>query len=74
MGKNYSKRFKDILSFSRDEAQRTGYKLIMPDHLFLGIIREGSSRAFKALSHFCNDITKIKKSVDEEIVNTDIDT
>ena len=74
MGKNYSKRFKDILSYSRDEAQRTGYKLIMPDHLFLAIIREGSSRAFDALSHFCSDIAKIKKSVDDGIINADIDT
>ena len=71
MEKNYSKRFKDILSFSREEAQRTGYQQIIPDHLLLGIIREGSGRAVEAISHFGTDINKIKESIDKKIINTD---
>lgn len=68
MEKNYSKRFNDILGFSKEEAERTGYNQIIPEHLLLGIIREGSGRAIDAISHIGSDIKKIKKSVDEKII------
>ena len=71
MEKKYSKRLKDILGFSREEAQRTGHQSIIPEHLLLGIIREGSGRAIEAISHLGSDINKIKESIDKEIINID---
>ena len=70
MEKNYSKRFKDILGFSKEEAQRTGYSQIIPEHLLLGLIREGSGRAIEAISHFGTDINNIKISIDQKIKNS----
>ena len=70
MEKNYSKRFKDILGFSKEEAQRTGYNQIIPEHLLLGLIREGSGRAIEAISHFGTDINNIKISIDKKIINS----
>ena len=70
MEKNYSKRFKDILGFSKEEARRTGYSQIIPEHLLLGLIREGSGRAIEAISHFGTDINNIKISIDQKIKNS----
>ena len=71
MEKNYSKRFKNILGFSKEEAQRTGHQSIIPEHLLLAIIREGSGRAIEAISHFGSDIKKIKESIDKKIIKED---
>ena len=70
MEKTYSKRFNDILGFSKEEAERTGYNQIIPEHLLLGLIREGSGRAVDAISHIGSDIKKIKESIDEKIINS----
>ena len=72
MEKTYSKRFNDILGFSKEEAERTGYNQIIPEHLLLGLIREGSGRAVDAISHIGSDIKKIKESIDEKIINANI--
>ena len=39
--KNYSKRLIDVIEYSREEAARLQNSYIGPEHLMLGIIREG---------------------------------
>ena len=67
MEQNFSKRLKDILGFSREEAQRTGYTQITPEHLLLGILREGTGKAIDAITTFGVDPQNIKHSVENEI-------
>ncbi|MBR4118766.1 MAG: ATP-dependent Clp protease ATP-binding subunit [Bacteroidales bacterium] len=71
MEKVYSKRYNNIIGFSREEAQRTGHREVIPEHLLLGIIREGSGSAIDAISSLGADINKIKKSIDESIMIQD---
>ena len=42
MDENFSKRVKDVISFSKDEAFRLGNEYIGTEHLLLGLIREGA--------------------------------
>ena len=43
--KNYSKRLIDVIEYSREEAARLQNSYIGPEHLMLGIIREGEGEA-----------------------------
>jgi hypothetical protein len=41
MDAKFSQRIKDVLSYSKEEAIRLGNHEIAPEHLLLGILREG---------------------------------
>ena len=47
----YSDKLKQILSYSREEAMRLHNKSIEPEHLMLGIIRDGENHAFRILQN-----------------------
>ena len=49
MDENFSKRVKDVISFSKDEAFRLGNEYIGTEHLLLGLIREGEGTAIKIM-------------------------
>ena len=49
MESNFSDRVKDVISYSREEALRLGHDYIGPEHLLLGLIREGEGKAIKIL-------------------------
>ena len=47
----YSDKLKQILSYSREEAMRLHNTTIEPEHLVLGIIRDGENHAFRILQN-----------------------
>jgi len=49
MEAKFSPRVRDVITFSREEALRLGHDYIGPEHLMLGIIREGEGLAIKIL-------------------------
>ena len=49
MERNFSQRVKDVLGYSREEAERLQNSYIGPEHLLLGILRDGSGKAIEAL-------------------------
>lgn len=49
MERNFSNHAKTVLAYSREEAGRLLNNDIMPEHLLLGIIRDGESRAIDAI-------------------------
>lgn len=65
MERNYSKRVKDILGYSHEEAERTGYAQITPEHLMLGILRENSGMAIDILIQKGIVLTNLKKEIEE---------
>ena len=50
MNAKFSPRVQDVIQFSREEAIRLGHDYIGPEHLLLGLIREGVGKAMKAFS------------------------
>ncbi|MBS9767953.1 MAG: ATP-dependent Clp protease ATP-binding subunit [Flavobacteriaceae bacterium] len=70
--KNFSQRVKNILSYSREEAERLGNSAISVSHLYLGILREGSGEAFEYLKDLQVDIPKTKELIEKNIRKTEI--
>ncbi len=70
MKNNYSKRLMDVLEYSREEAARLQNSYIGPEHLMLGIIRDGEGKAMEILRGLHVDERNVKKKIEEEIKNT----
>jgi ATP-dependent Clp protease ATP-binding subunit ClpC len=64
MEAKFSQRVKDVLIYSREEAQRLGNDYIGLEHLLLGIIREGEGLAIKIMRNLGVDIAEIRKKVE----------
>jgi ATP-dependent Clp protease ATP-binding subunit ClpC len=67
MKNNYSKKLIDVISYSREEAARLRNGYIGPEHLMLGIIRDGESKAIEILHELNADIYDIKKEIEQDI-------
>lgn len=64
---NISKELNVIVSYSLEEAMRTGSYGIAPDHLFLGLIRHRENAAADALIGTGTDIAEMKQFIDDKI-------
>jgi len=67
MDLNFSPRIKDVISYSKEEAERLGNHFISPEHLMLGILREGEGVAIELLDHFGADTPKIKSQIEDHL-------
>ena len=56
-----------IIRYAREEAMRTGSYGIGPDHLFLGMMRQGDNDACRVLSALGVDIDAFKRFIDSHI-------
>ncbi|MCH5328051.1 MAG: ATP-dependent Clp protease ATP-binding subunit [Coprobacter sp.] len=65
MERNFSQRIKDVLGYSREEAERLQSHYIGPEHLLLGILRDGTGRAIDALHHLGVNSRTLKLAVEE---------
>ncbi len=70
MNNKYSEQLKKVLSFSREEAVRLGNDYISNEHLFLGVLREGSANILQILVNYNIDLNLIKKSIENRIKDT----
>ena len=68
MDAQFSQRVKDILGYSKEEAIRLGNSHISPEHLFLGILRDGESVAIEILMSQEIDLTILKSSIEKSIM------
>lgn len=71
MERKYSEKIKNVLTYSREEAQRLGNPAIDPNHLFLGILRDGEGEAISVLLTFHIDLNEIKEQIDRYLKRTD---
>ena len=67
MEAKFSQRVKDVLSFSREEALRLGHSYIGPEHLLLGMIREGTGVAIKILKGLDVNLSELRKDLEISI-------
>lgn len=70
MEANFSPRVRDVISYSREEALRLGHDYIGPEHLLLGIIRDGDGAAIKTLRDLGVDFGKLRKNIEDAIRST----
>ncbi len=67
MDSQFSQRVKDILGYSKEEAIRLGNSHISPEHLFLGILRDGEGVAVEILLNQGVDLLVLKSSLEKSI-------
>ncbi len=67
MDSKFSQKVKDILTYSKEEAIRLGNTHISPEHLFLGILRDGEGFAVDILMNQGVDLVMLKGSVEKNI-------
>ena len=67
MNNKFSKRVKDIMAYSREEAGRLQNNYIGPEHLLLGILRDGDGLAIQILQDFEVNLKSLKERIDTQI-------
>ena len=70
MESNFSDRVKGVISYSREEAIRLGHDYIGPEHLLLGLIREGEGPAIGILQDLNVDLSQLKRSIENAVKGT----
>ena len=67
MDSRFSQKVRDILTYSKEEAIRLGNSHISPEHLFLGLLREGEGYAIDMLVNQGVDLVMLKGSLERSI-------
>ncbi|NDV79525.1 ATP-dependent Clp protease ATP-binding subunit [Dysgonomonas sp. 511] len=68
MENNFSQRVRRIMAYSREEAGRLQTNYLAPEHLMLGILRNGDGLAVQALKDFGIDLVELKENIDNNIL------
>jgi ATP-dependent Clp protease ATP-binding subunit ClpC len=68
----FSQGMRDVIGYSREEAQRLGNESIAPEHLLLGIFRERDSKALMYLSKLNIDTLKVKRSIESRVIKNEV--
>lgn len=64
---NYSEQLHNVLMYSSQEAERLGNNYVGPEHLLLGLLRNGSGKAIDILNVSHVNILKIKEEIESQI-------
>lgn len=67
MERNFSQRVRNVLGYSREEAERLQTPFIGPEHLLLGILRDGAGKAVEALHYLGVESDRLKHTVEEKL-------
>lgn len=67
MNINFSSRIRDAVQYSKEEAERLGHQFLSPEHLMLGIIREGGGSAIQILKHLDLDVAVLRQRIEDEL-------
>lgn len=67
MGKNETKKLKQIMTLAGEEARRLGNAKIYPEHLFLGMLRLSDARAIDVLISLGLDFYEVKDKIEQKL-------
>ena len=68
----YSQKTKDIIAYSKEEAIRLGNDILLPEHLFLGILRDGDNRTLDIIVSNGIDLNEIRETIESSIKTNDV--
>ena len=69
MNNQFTQRVSDIIMYSKEEANRLRNSYIGPEHLLLGLIREGEGKAIEILFNFQINLQDIKNQLEAIVKN-----
>ena len=64
MNDNFSQKVKDVIAYSKEEALRLGHDQIGTEHLLLGILRDGDSKAVSILESLNVDLKEVREKIE----------
>ncbi len=67
MDSKFTQKMKDILAYSKEEAIRLNNNFIGTEHIFLGILRDGSGLAIDILEELDINVTELKRTIEAKI-------
>ena len=70
----FSPRVSDIINYSREEAHRLRNSSIGPEHLLLGLLRDGGGKAIEILRKLNIDLRNVKRQIENRLHETDGET
>lgn len=68
---NYSDQLHNVLQYSKQEAERLGNNYIGPEHLLLGLLRNGQGKAIEILNSHQINLKRVKQQI-ENAIRTDL--
>lgn len=68
MNDQFTQRVSEIIMFSKEEANRIRNNFIGPEHIFLGLLRQGEGKAIGILFHFGIDLYKVKEFLENTLL------
>ena len=74
MNNQFSQRVSDIITYSKEEANRLRNRYIGPEHLLLGMLRDGGGKAIEILMRLDIDLKKVKKRIESFLREAEDDT
>lgn len=74
MENNFTQRVRKIMAYSREEAGRLQSNHLAPEHLVLGILRNGEGLAVQALMDFGINLEELKTDIDSNILDQQDET
>lgn len=67
MNNQFSQRVSDIIVYSKEEANRLRSRYIGPEHLLLGMLRDGEGKAIEILSKLNTNLAAIKQQIEAQL-------
>ena len=67
MNNQFSQRISDIIAYSKEEANRLCNNVVTPEHLLLGMLRDGEGNAIEVLLKLNVDLQEIKAQIEEAV-------
>ncbi len=67
MNNQFSQRVSDIIVYSKEEANRLRSRYIGPEHLLLGMLRDGEGKAIEILSKLNTNLVAIKQQIEAQL-------
>ena len=69
---NYSEQLHTVLMYSTQEAERLGNNYVGPEHLLLGLLRNGEGKAIEVLNNYAVNLARVKQVIESQI-RTDVE-
>ena len=73
MNNQFTPRVTDIITYSKEEANRLNNSYIGPEHLLLGVLREGDGKAIEVLFNLNIDLKELKKEIENTLLTNGTD-
>ena len=67
MNNQFSQRVSDIIVYSKEEANRLRSRHIGPEHLLLGMLRDGEGKAIEILSKLNTNLAAVKQQIEARL-------